>query len=231
MKLTTFILLACSLSLISYVTAGPGSAGGSAPLQGVNDTGVAAVKIPSNVGPGFNARDSAGGQSDQVGQPIASGAASAGNASSGSNPSSDGNGSALGRTNSNLSPGGFQPVNPNSASNFIGHREEKVIDTGERGAETRAAEKASEVDPRFKGSLLDQGLPSIPNSHANERAVEKVAAINPVTGEPIPPRPSFSVPPNNPPPISPIPHATVPPQVPEPAGISPIPKATVSVRE
>ena len=224
MKLTTFLVFVCFVGFLSYVIAGPSSASGpGAQLAPVDNAVVTPVKLPTNVSPGSNVRDSAAGSSDQFGQATASSASSAGgsaqfgqataaNASAtGSSASADGssNASATGQmASANGSSNGALHQNSNATSNFIGRGEEKMVETPDSelaAAEAAAKSEKSEVTKKFEPSILNAGIDEIANSKASSK-VPDFAPINPVTGATIPPRPASSAPP-----INPIPNAAVSP--------------------
>src|SRR6266849_5933139 len=190
MKLTTFLVFVCCVGFISYVVAGPSSAGGGTQIAPVNDTVVTPVKVPTNVAPGSNVRDSASGSSDQFGQSTASTASSAGgsaqfgqataaNASAnGSSASADGssNASATGQNaSSNGADNGLLHRNENAGSNGsigISRGEEKMVETPDSEiAATEAAEKSekSEVTKKFEPSILNEGIDEIANSKASSK--------------------------------------------------------------
>ena len=218
MKLTLFFAFVCCIGFISYVIAGPSSAGVGAQLAPADNAVVTPVKVPTDVAPGSNVRDSAAGSSDQFSQSSASsaggsaqfGQATASSASAnGSSASADGSSnasstgqmaSANGLSNTNLLQ------NTNATSNVIRRGEEKMVETPDSelaAAEAAEKSKKSEVAKKFEPSILNEGIDEIANSKASSK-VPDFAPINPVTGAPIPPRPSFSQPP-----ISPIPSATI----------------------
>jgi len=129
----TFLAFVCSIGLISYVVAGPGTSG---------DPGKGAGS-----GPGFNQDNNPGQQAQS--------------ASEGSKFNSQDNpgesGSAWGQdTAENGSSGGSSHQNSNALD-----RGEKTIDTGDRGVgESESSEKSesSDTDKTFKASLMDTGL-------------------------------------------------------------------------
>jgi len=148
MKLTTFrtfMVFVCSIGLISYVIAGPGA---SSDHSRGNSNDVS--------GPGFGPDNNPGQQGKT---------ASDGSKFDSSNNPGD-QGSQFGKsTASNASSNGSQHENANA----IG-RGEKVIETSDVSGETESGDKGekAETDPKFKGSLLDQGLPDRASAKPDE---------------------------------------------------------------
>ena len=227
MKLTTFLVFVCCVGFLSYVIAGPSSASGpGAQLAPLDNAVVTPVKVPINVAPGSNVRDSAAGSSDQFGQATAASASSAGGSAqfgqatassasaNGSSASADGssNASATGQNaSSNGADNGLLHRNENAGSNGsigISRGEEKMVETPDSeiaAAEAAAKSEKSEVTKKFEPSILNAGIDEIANSKASSK-VPDFAPINPVTGETIPTRSASSAPPTNP-----IPNAAVSP--------------------
>jgi len=140
MKLTsfrTFIVFVCSIGLISYVIAGPGASSdhGRSNNSDVSGPGFGPDNNPgvqgrtASDGTKFDAENNPGDQGNQFGKSTAA------------------NGSSNGSLHEN--------------SNAVG-KGEKVIETDSKNLETESAEKGekteTETDPKFKGSLLDEGL-------------------------------------------------------------------------
>ena len=139
----TFLVFVCSIGLISYVIAGPGSS---------SDHGRG-----SGSGPGF-------GPSDNPGQ-------SAQNSSDDSHPDSQNNpgkdGSQFGRSTAS-DAGSNGSLHENSAA--TGRGDEKMIDTGDKAFENESTEKSGDTDQdkTFKASLMDTGISPAPGSSAAE---------------------------------------------------------------
>jgi hypothetical protein len=222
MKLTVFFAFVCCIGFISHVIAGPGSAGVGTQIAPVDNAVVTPVKVPTDVAPGSNVRDSAAGSSDQFSQSSASsaggsaqfGQATASSASAnGSSASADGssNASSTGQT---ASTNGLSNTNllqnTNATSNVIRRGEEKMVETPDSelaAADAAAKSEKSEVTKKFEPSILNAGIDEIANSKASSK-VPDFAPINPVTGETIPQRPASNAPPTNPIPsaaVSPLP--------------------------
>jgi hypothetical protein len=224
MKLTIFLVFVCCIGLISYVVAGPSLANGPG-AQTDSDMYGMPVRVPTtHSGPAFTA----GGQATAANASSNSSSNGVSNATStGENASADGSSNASSTSqNPSANPYSNGSLNQNTtaASNVMRRGQEKVVEISDKDLAAQAARNSekSEVAKKFEPSILNQGIDEIANSKVSSK-VPDFAPINPVTGAPIPPRPSFRQPP-----ISPIPHATVPPQVPAVPGISPIPSATVS---
>jgi hypothetical protein len=233
MKSTTFVAFLCGLGLISYVSAGPSSINSHASSTGQSAAtsggpGFSSTDNPGVIGrtasdgAGFSSQNNPGDMGSQFGQATAASASSNGssNGSSGESNSASETGrvaSANGSANGTL--------HQNANATIRNEKVTEVADTDELSEGTAKTQK-SEVTKKFESHLLEAGLPEIPNSHANAKAVEKTAALNPIGSASAGARPSFSVPPSNPPP--PVPQASVPSHVPAVPGVSPIPSASVS---
>ncbi|HEV2047100.1 MAG TPA: hypothetical protein VGQ95_10940 [Chthoniobacterales bacterium] len=231
MKLTIFLVFVCCIGLISYAVAGPSSANGPG-AQTDSDMYGMPVRVPTtHSGPAFTAggqataaNASSNSSSNGVSNATSTGENASANESSASTDGSSNASSTSQNPSANPYSNGSLNQNTTAASNVIGRGQEKVVEISDKDLAAEAARNSekSEVAKKFEPSILNQGIDEIANSKASSK-VPDFAPVNPVTGAPIPPRPSFRQPP-----ISPIPHATVPPQVPAVPGISPIPSATVS---
>jgi len=227
MKSTALVAFLCGVGLISYVFAGPSSISSHASSTAQSVTsggpGFSSTDNPGVVGrtasdgAGFGSQNNPGDTGSQFGQSTAADASS--NGSGGSNSASE-----TGRTASaNGSSNGSLHQNVNAITR--NERVTEVRDTNELSEQSTKTAK-SEVTKKFESHLLESGLPDIPNSHANAKAVEKTAAINPGAGAPGVSRAPFNTPPSDPPP--PVPQASVSSHVPAAPGVSPIPSASVS---